>query len=40
MSDFVAMILVLAALAVAGNFAAEPPAFASNCAGSYLRVCW
>jgi len=40
MSDFVAVMFVLVALATAGNFAGGDLAFSSNCAGNYLRVCW
>ena len=40
MSDFLAVFLVLVALAAVGNFAAGPDAFSTQCAGNWLQLCW
>lgn len=35
-----AALLVMLALAAVGNFAAAPNAFASNCGGKWVQICW
>ncbi|WP_277601026.1 hypothetical protein [Silicimonas algicola] len=40
MSEFLTAFLILVALAAVGNFAADPAAFQTHCAGSWLQLCW
>lgn len=40
MSDFMAALLVMLALAAVGNFASSPEAFHGQCPGRWVQVCW
>lgn len=40
MSDFIAAFLVIITIAAVGNFAADPDAFQTHCAGNWLQICW
>lgn len=40
MGDFFAIVLVLVALATAGNFAGAGPAVSGNCKGNFVQICW
>ena len=40
MSDFIAALLVVLALAAVGNFAGDQKAFKKGCGGQWVQICW